>query len=61
MHIFGWVVNSAVGLNQKRKYWKCILAAMQMYIMGVFGYRLFCWNWKFIAESTVNKSKSKLK
>ena len=25
---------------------------------GMFGYRLSCWNWKIIAESTVDKSKS---
>ena len=25
---------------------------------SVFGYRLFCWNWKFIAENTVDKDKN---
>ena len=31
--------------------------------LGVFGYRLFCWNWKIIAESTIdckNKLNSKI-
>jgi len=27
-------------------------------IKGVFGYRLFCWSWKLIVESTVDKNKS---
>ena len=25
---------------------------------SVFEYRLFCWNWKIIAKSIVNKDKS---
>ena len=25
---------------------------------GLFVIRLFCWNWNFFAESTVNKGKS---
>ena len=25
---------------------------------GIFGYCLFCWNWKIIAENTVDKGKS---
>ena len=25
---------------------------------NLFGYHLFCWNWKFFTESTVNKGKS---
>ena len=29
-----------------------------MIFKDVFGYRLFYWNWKIIAKSTVNKSKS---
>ena len=28
------------------------------FIMGLFGIRLFCWNWKFFAESIVDKAKS---
>ena len=31
---------------------------IQTHIKGLFGFHLFCWNWKFFAESTVNKGKS---
>ena len=27
-------------------------------IMGSFDIRLFCWNWNFFAESTLNKGKN---
>ena len=30
-------------------------------IKSLFEYRLFCWYWKFIVESTVDKGKSLLK
>ena len=25
---------------------------------GVFGYRLFCWNWKIIAKNIIDKGKN---
>ena len=28
------------------------------YIKGLFRYNLFCWNWKIITESTVDKDKN---
>ena len=28
------------------------------YTKGLFGYHLFCWNWKLIVESIVDKGKS---
>ena len=35
-----------------------ILSFYRFHLWGLFGIRLFCWNWNFFAESTVNKSKN---
>ena len=37
---------------------KVIDAVRPNYIKGLFEIRLFCWNWKFFVESSVDKSKS---
>ena len=37
---------------------KSYVMMIQIYISGVFGYRLFFWNWKLIVENTVDKNKS---
>ena len=42
-------------LNNKKK---GFLSQCQTHIKSLLGIRLFCWNWNFFAENTVDNSKS---
>ena len=45
-------------MGNKISLFKGIVSTHQKYFKGPFGIRLFYWNWKLFAESTVNKGKN---
>ena len=45
------------GGNEAKKK-KCWQPSWQIDSKSLFGYHLFCWNWKLITENTIDKDKS---
>ena len=50
-------ISHNIGDSKRRKYFFFFFFDSKKVYIGLFGIRLFCWNWKLFAESTVDKNK----